>query len=47
MPLSRKGKTVLHAMREQYGSMDKAKQVMYASANKGTLTGIHKTKKGH
>ena len=42
MPLTKKGNTILHAMREQYGSMDKAKQVMHASANKGTVSGIHK-----
>lgn len=46
MPLTKKGKTILSAMHKEYGSMEKAKQVMYAGENKGTISGIHKTKKG-
>lgn len=46
MPLTAKGKTILSAMHKEYGSLEKAKHVMYASANKGTISGIHKAKKG-
>lgn len=41
MPLTEKGKKVLKAMVEQYGKK-KGKQVFYASANKGTIKGVHK-----
>jgi len=39
-PLTEKGNTILKNMEEQYGSPKKAKQVLYASKNKGTITGI-------
>ena len=43
MPLTDKGKTILGKMKEQYGP-DKGENVFYASANKGTITGIEKRK---
>jgi uncharacterized protein len=42
MPLSKKGKKILRAMKSQYGSEAKAKEVFYASINAGKLTGTHK-----
>ena len=41
MPLTRKGKKIKAAMKEQYGAK-KGKEVFYASQNKGTITGTHK-----
>lgn len=39
MPLTKKGKKIMGAMKEQYG--DKAgKRVFYASKNKGTIKGV-------
>ena len=35
MPLTKKGKKIMGAMQQQYGS-SKAKKVFYASKNKGT-----------
>lgn len=43
MPLTAKGKTILTAMRKQYGP--RAEQVFYASINKGKITGAEKTRK--
>ena len=43
MPLTDKGEKIKKAMTEQYGSK-KGEQVFYASANKGTITGIEKRK---
>lgn len=44
MPLTKKGKKVMKAMEKTYGK-DKGKQVFYASANKGTISGVHRKKK--
>lgn len=41
MPLSEKGQSILKAMEKTYGNKEKAERVLYASANKGTITGIH------
>ena len=41
MPLTTKGKKIMKNMQKQYGEK-KAKQVFYASANKGTIKGVHK-----
>ena len=41
MPLSAKGKKIKKAMLKQYGKK-KGKKVFYASANKGTITGVEK-----
>jgi SHS2 domain-containing protein len=40
MPLTGKGEKILSHMKEEYGSEEKAKQVLYAGKNKGTFTGI-------
>jgi len=44
MPLTKKGKKILANMIKEYGS-EKGKNVFYASQNKGTITGTHKSKK--
>ena len=44
MPLTKKGKKILKSTKEQYGS-EKGEEVFYASANKGTITGVHPKKK--
>ena len=44
MPLTKKGKKILRAMQKEYGKK-KGKQVFYASANKGTITGVHRTRR--
>lgn len=46
MPLTDKGKEIMASMREQYPSEEKAKEVFYASANKGTITGVHRAEGG-
>lgn len=40
MPLTKKGKKIKKAMQKQYGK-EKGKKVFYASANKGTIKGVH------
>ena len=42
MPLTNKGEKILSAMKEEYGAK-KGKQVFYASINKGTIKGVHKS----
>jgi hypothetical protein len=42
MPLTKKGKKVMRAMKKTY-SPKKAKQVFYASKNKGTIKGVEKS----
>ena len=44
MPLTKKGKKIMVAMKKTYGAK-KGKQVFYASQNKGKITGTHKGKK--
>lgn len=44
MPLSEKGRKIMAAMKKEYGAA-KGKSVFYASANKGTIKGVHKKKK--
>ena len=41
MPLTKKGETILKSMAKHYGAK-KAKSVFYASANKGTIKGVHR-----
>jgi hypothetical protein len=41
MPLTKKGRTILTAMRKEYGAK-KGKQVFYASINKGTVKGAER-----
>ena len=38
MPLTKKGQKIMSAMKKTYGA--KAKQVFYASQNKGVIKGI-------
>lgn len=40
MPLTKKGRKIKAAMTKEYGA-DKGERVFYASANKGTITGVH------
>jgi hypothetical protein len=40
MPLTGKGTEIMGAMQKQYGEK-KGKEVFYASANKGTIKGVH------
>lgn len=44
MPQTAKGKKIMKAMKKTYGAK-KGKKVFYASANKGTISGVHKGKK--
>jgi hypothetical protein len=44
MPLNKKGKKIMKAMKEEYG--EKAEQVFYASKNKGTIKKVDTKKKG-
>lgn len=44
MPLTKKGKTILSAMKEQYGTK-KGESVFYASINAGKVKGAEKTRK--
>ena len=41
MPLTEKGEKILNSMKDTYGSDKKAKEVFYASANSGKITGVH------
>jgi hypothetical protein len=41
MPRTQKGSKIMRAMRKQYGKR-KGTAVFYASANKGTITGVHR-----
>jgi len=42
VPLTRKGSEILQAMQREYGAK-KGTSVFYASANKGTISGVHQT----
>jgi len=44
MPLTKKGKKIMEAMKKKYGSK-KGKQVFYASKNKGKIRGVDKGRK--
>lgn len=44
MPLTKKGRKVKAAMKEEYGKK-KGEEVFYASENKGRLQGVHKRKR--
>lgn len=43
MPLTKKGRKIKRAMKKQYGT-DKGERVFYASANKGTITGVDRAR---
>lgn len=45
MPVTKKGAKIKRAMVKQYGAA-KAQKVFYASANKGTIKGVHRRKRG-
>ena len=45
MPLTPKGKKIMRAMKKGYGAK-KGKQVYYASQQKGTIKGTHRTTRG-
>lgn len=42
MPLTKKGKKIMQAMQKEYGK-DRGAQVFYASENRGTITGVHRS----
>ncbi len=42
MPQTKKGQKIKRAMKKEYGAK-KGEQVFYASANKGTIKGVHKS----
>ncbi len=44
MPLTAKGSKILRKMRKTYGKT-RGTRVFYASANKKTITGVHKKRK--
>ena len=44
MPLTNKGAKILAEMQKKYGRK-RGKSIFYASANKGTIKGVHKRKK--
>lgn len=41
MPMTKKGKKIMGAMKKEYGAKE-GEKVFYASANKGTITGVKK-----
>ena len=43
MPLTKKGAKILKNMQRQHGE-DEGMRVFYASANSGTITGVHEEK---
>jgi hypothetical protein len=46
MPLTKKGRTILTSMKEEYGEK-KGKEVFYASINAGKIHGAERRKKKH
>lgn len=44
MPLTKKGKKIMAAMKAEYGSK-RGERVFYASQNKGTIKGTHFVRK--
>ena len=46
MPLTAKGEKIMSSMKKTYG-VKKGKQVFYASQNKGTIKGAHKSRKSN
>lgn len=42
MPMTKKGKKIMSAMKKEYGAKE-GEKVFYASANKGTITGVKKS----
>jgi len=46
MPLTAKGEKIMSSMKKTYG-VKKGKQIFYASQNKGTIKGTHKSRKSN
>jgi len=46
MPLTKKGRKILRNMRKTYGKKA-GKSVFYASANAGTIKGVHGKRRKH
>lgn len=44
MPLTKKGRKIKNTMEKQYGR-EKGEDIFYASQNKGTIKGTHKSHK--
>lgn len=44
MPLTKKGKKIMNAMKKEYGKKE-GEKVFYASKNKGRITGVERMKK--
>lgn len=44
MPLTKKGKKILHSMQSSYGDKKRGTSVFYASLNTGKIKGAHKKK---
>ena len=44
MPMTKKGKKIMGAMKKEYGAKE-GEKVFYASANKGTIKGVKKSSK--
>lgn len=44
MPLTKKGKKIMTAMKKEYGAK-KGTSVFYASANKGRIKGVHRKRR--
>jgi hypothetical protein len=44
VPLTKKGAKIKRAMTKQYGK-SRGTRIFYASANKGTISGVHKKRK--
>ena len=45
MPLNKKGKKIMNAMKEQYGK-ERGEEVFYATKNKGKIKGVEKAAMG-
>lgn len=45
MPLTKKGKKIMSAMKKEYGNK-KGESIFYASKNKGKITGVEKAAMG-
>jgi hypothetical protein len=44
MPLTRKGRKIMRAMKREYGG-EKGEEVFYRSRNKGTIKGVDRKRK--
>lgn len=46
MPITKKGRKIKEAMKDEYGK-EKGEKIFYASKNKGKIKGVEGKKKGH